>query len=111
MDAIQLRLNPTHVPHVYTILTIDGLAKRHSIASVPYLKAILEVMSANAKMVRRDNVRAAYASACRSISAAILAYLADAEKSSPNSTVTKGEFYTDVDALHEHILSQWISSR
>ncbi len=46
-DALMLKFQPSHVPHVFTVSTLDGLARAHPTESLPYLKQVLETMVAN----------------------------------------------------------------
>ncbi len=57
MDALLLKFPPTSVPHVYTLLTVEGLAETHPMESVPYLKQVLETMSATVKSARKDALK------------------------------------------------------
>ena len=57
IDALLLKFPPTSVPHVYTLLTVEGLAETHPMESVPYLKQVLETMSATVKSARKDALK------------------------------------------------------
>ncbi len=110
MDAVLLKLNPGGLPHFFTISTLGSLAQSHSLDMVPYLKNVLGIMTGGMKIIRKDNLKFAYASAFSNFAEAIQEYLSNLE-AAPDPTITAEEFCSELDTAHDVMFSQWLSSR
>ncbi len=60
--------------------------------------------------MKKDALKAAYASACCGVCCALLSYLSGEDKS-PDSSLTREHFHAEMDFLQEYLSSNWMSSR